>query len=215
MLKKVLHFAALLTFLLNGLGLLSLHAASLNQQEKPVYHDANAKWPNDAVYADACVKRKKEAMVKVMVRLENDLLSAVEIRRLPPDHPAYRDERSYGLFSHARIAKGAYIAEYTGRYRLKRERSKSSRYLLKCSDNLYIDAENYGNETRYVNDYRGVMKSPNSQYYKIDCKEHFYKNVKITSRVVVKARRDIEPGEEIVVNYGRGYCKQWGIVKED
>jgi len=53
------------------------------------------------------------------------------------------------------------------------------------------------------------------KFAKSGCQEYRYKGVTFKGRVVVVATRDIEENEELVVDYGLGYCKKWNIITEE
>jgi SET domain-containing protein len=132
-----------------------------------------------------------------------ELNSKVTVRELPKEHPAYNKHSKKGLFATENIARGELIGEYIGIPCTVKTKSSTSRYTVKRRDNVYIDATIGGNETMFINDYRNIRDAPNVKY--IDA---------VNDRVRVIASQDIKQGEEMVVDYGDGYCKRWGIIQK-
>jgi uncharacterized protein len=95
-----------------------------------------------------------------------------------------------GLFTLEVIAKGACIAEYTGRTLKEAEWCTSrSRYLFEVTAKKTIDGWNKKNLARYINH----SCRPN-------CEIEIRKR-----RVFVMAKRAIKPGEELAYHYGKDY----------
>jgi len=65
--------------------------------------------------------------------------------------------------------------------------------------------------TRFINDFRGVAHEPNVKFSRNGNENYRYKGVIFKGRVVVVACRDIAEDEELLVDYGIGYCKKWKI----
>lgn len=114
-----------------------------------------------------------------------------------------------GLFTDDPIAKGKKIVEYLGEIVSwavceKRAIENKGGYVFHINDNYCIDGYDYTEEyARYANDAAGLVRvkgiKNNSNY------QEFGK------RVFIVSTRNIKPGEEIFVSYGRGY---WNVVKE-
>jgi hypothetical protein len=102
-----------------------------------------------------------------------------------------------GLFTTKPIKKGAVICEYTGDRVVETNPDYENPYALEIRERppTFIDASktNEPGEGRWVNDPRGPGKNASLDY---DEK---------TKRAMVTALRDIEPGEEILVDYGEEY----------
>jgi SET domain-containing protein len=111
-----------------------------------------------------------------------------------------------GLFTLDFIPKNTVIVEYKGRKRTWKEVNKDpghNGYLYYVNRNLVIDARTYlGSKARYANDARGMKKikglNNNSIYIEKD------------DRVFIRASKDIWPGQEILVDYGKEY---WETVR--
>ena len=106
-----------------------------------------------------------------------------------------------GLFTKKFIPKGTRIVEYKGRIGTWREASSnghSSRYVLYVKRDHVIDAEPYKKAIgRFANDAVGFMRRKglnNNAYYEQDGLQIF-----------ITAKKDIEPGSEILVGYGKEY----------
>src|SRR4030095_15704964 len=110
-----------------------------------------------------------------------------------------------GLFTTKFIPKGTRIVEYKGRIVPWKEVSHkdANRYVLYVNRSHVIDAEPYKKAMgRFANDARGLVRikgiTNNSVY------------VKDGSRVFITANKNISPGSEIFVDYGREY---WQAIR--
>jgi SET domain-containing protein len=108
-----------------------------------------------------------------------------------------------GLFTKKFIPKGTRIVEYKGRVSTWREMSSnghSSRYIFYVKRDYVIDAEPYKKAVgRFANDAGGFTRRKginNNAYYEQD-----------GLRIFITATKDIEPGGEILVGYGKEYWK--------
>eukprot|EP00967_Tisochrysis_lutea_P092323 scaffold133041_cov31-Tisochrysis_lutea.AAC.2 len=127
-------------------------------------------------------------------------LAGVVIKALPPDHPV---APQHGLFASESIPCGALIGNYTGLVKLQQGKD-SSRYLVEVHDRqtghrFDIDAEHYGNETRFINDYKGIAVLPNVAFVL-----HYAQGTGEMC-VGVVTQRHVQKGEELLVDYGRHF----------
>jgi len=112
-------------------------------------------------------------------------------------YPPCRVGRSHtglGLFATTPIKRGAVIAEYTGRRiptkeAREKERNGRARYMFELNSHWTIDGSPRSNIARYANH----ACKPNAEA------------IEDRGRVFLRARRRIEPGEEITYDYGRAY----------
>ena len=111
-----------------------------------------------------------------------------------------------GLFTSTLIKKGKRIVEYKGnivKWKDVKYEDATNGYLMYISANVVIDARPSKTFGRYANDAKGNSQiegiKNNAQY---SC---------IGNRVYIEAKRDILPGEEILVGYGKAY---WDLDKE-
>lgn len=104
--------------------------------------------------------------------------------------------RSYaglGLFAEEAIPKGATIIEYVGKPLTPEQEARSrSRYLFEVNKRLTIDGQGRDNTARYINH----SCRPNCE------------PVTPRGRVLIKAKRNIKPGEELAYDYGKAYFDQ-------
>ncbi len=117
-----------------------------------------------------------------------------------------------GLFTTEPIKKGEKIVEYTGENITWAECKKRNEllegfgaYYFYVSERKCVDAQNSPDAmARYANDAAGLMRIPgirnNSNYAVIEGKPY------------IVASRNIKPGEEIFVSYGRDY---WKVIREN
>ena len=80
------------------------------------------------------------------------------------------DGEARGLFARCAIPAGTWIGDFAGLVKTQRP-GDSSRYLLEIwrdpdvpDMRLDVDAQLYGNETRFINDYHGVADAPNISF---------------------------------------------------
>lgn len=112
-----------------------------------------------------------------------------------------------GLFTKVQIRKGTRIVEYKGRiqpWRKVKDEDGHNGYLMYINRNTVINAlpavKTLG---RYANDARGLTRIEGL------CNNAEY--VSEGKRCFIEATRTIEPGEEILVGYGRAY---WTLIKK-
>jgi SET domain-containing protein len=119
-------------------------------------------------------------------------------------------EAGKGLFTRNFIKKGTYIIEYTGYIitwkrvlEIEKHTGVYNQYLYYVNRNHVIDATKCPDAlARYINDARGLSK-----------KTGVINNCKFTEKgkeVFIEALKDILPGEEILISYGKEY---WDIIK--
>jgi SET domain-containing protein len=113
-----------------------------------------------------------------------------------PRKKAFRVGRSrtgLGLFATERIEKRTFIVEYKGPWLTTEQADKlearGNRYLYEINSRWTIDGSSRKNIGRYANH----SCRPNSESHRIDRK------------VVLRAIKAINPGDEITYNYGRDY----------
>lgn len=113
-----------------------------------------------------------------------------------------------GLFTTRFIPKGTRIVEYKGRVTSWKEvdhREGTNGYIYYIKRNHVIDAGNYTRaKARYANDGRGLKRIPgmlNNAAY-----------VEDGNKVYIESTRDIAPGEEILVSYGKEY---WDVIRHN
>jgi SET domain-containing protein len=112
-----------------------------------------------------------------------------------------------GLFTKTLIPKGTKIIEYRGRINTWKalKDADDNGYLFYVNRNHVIDAFPYKKAlARFANDATGMVREKglrnNSQYITEGLK------------VYIAALRDIQPGEEILVGYGKEY---WAIRRQN
>jgi uncharacterized protein len=111
-----------------------------------------------------------------------------------------------GLFTKTFIAKDTKIAEYKGTITTWKEvdhKEGANGYIYYVKRNYVIDAQPHPDAlARYANDAKGLYRckgiSNNSEYLEEGLK------------VFIVAKKDIAPGEEILVDYGKEY---WKVIR--
>lgn len=113
-----------------------------------------------------------------------------------------------GLFTKVFIPKGTYIIEYTGKVTSWKDADHedgNNGYIYFLNRNHVINASKHKAAlARYANDARGLSKVKgilNNAEYEEEKK-----------KVFIKAVKNIEPGQEILVAYGKDY---WDTIKKN
>ncbi|CAB1105190.1 unnamed protein product [Ectocarpus sp. CCAP 1310/34] len=102
-----------------------------------------------------------------------------------------------GLFAREHFTAGAVVCEYTGRQLRTVEalRAPDKSYLMRLGPQVYVDALDHPEVmARYINDCR------NSSLYNVA-----FRKLPQECKALVVALKDIQPGQEIFVDYGRWY----------
>eukprot|EP00047_Mylnosiga_fluctuans_P020727 m.95596 g.95596 ORF g.95596 m.95596 type:complete len:383 (-) comp8607_c0_seq4:442-1590(-) len=110
-----------------------------------------------------------------------------------------------GLFATKIFQPKDEIGFYTGEVVLPSDGS-DSKYIAgmaKCPGSPDIDAEKFGNEMRFINDYRGLAPAANANMDTISCEKCSEWMVKVSATTVIL------PGQEILLDYGDSY---WQVV---
>lgn len=132
-------------------------------------------------------------------------------------------EIGFGCFARSAISAGAYLGEYTGRIspldliRLGNVYIKTANpwyqhflgFLEEPIPPLMIDAQLAGNEFRYVNHIAsGLLLANGGTAVNARNETVFYNG---SFRVVLRAARDIQAGEELRTDYGTAFLQYLGI----
>jgi hypothetical protein len=136
------------------------------------------------------------------------------------NHPAFSRGGSKCLVAKEFIADGDYIGSYGGVIKYYDEEDSKedwNPYQLQPApkSTYYVDGETIGNDMRYINDPRGIgKKEANAKFWRSDDKIGSTKiktrgnKIKETGGFYycdIYAIKDIQPEEEILVDYGDGY----------
>ena len=110
-----------------------------------------------------------------------------------------------GLFCDEHVERGDVVARYSGRMLTREQaRASTSKFILKISDNVYLDAQSIGTwEGRWINDGPHSGREPNCVFASA-----FNTNKVPDSEdrwIKVFATKHIGPGEEILMSYGPEY----------
>lgn len=142
----------------------------------------------------------------------------VLIRPIPSTapHPAAGQR---GLFAARPLTPGEFIIQYTGAVHPNEDSDERSDYDLSLDRDLglSIDAGEAGNEARFINDYRSVAAGPNAEFRDVWVRmpdghvRRWERGIGVFVLPAGKAGRKakgIGKGEEILVNYGRGFWRE-------
>ena len=136
-------------------------------------------------------------------RMRKQRIEGVEIKLAPEDHIL---KNEYCLYASKNFCKYDIIGEYTGEICYN-----NGKYVASIGtdiDNNYfgVDAEQIGNELRFINDYHSIKEEPNvimSICY-VDTYPH----------IMIVCCNNIANGDEILLDYGEAYYKCY-IQKHD
>ena len=103
----------------------------------------------------------------------------------------------YGLYASNKIEKFDILGEYTGNISSNGGRYVAGFKNLEYTNNYGVDAQNSGNELRFINDFRNINIKPNT----------ILRNAYIDKRpkILIVATDDIEENEELLLDYGTDY----------
>lgn len=176
--------------------------------DKPPSH-----WPPELKYLRRCERSKllddsTKLSLATQGIVSKSAPSSTRIRRIDSStHPAYGQ---YGLFASKDLKAGQHIVDYLGRIHLPdaSDTDPESDYDLSFRHgSLYlgIDAAKMGNESRMINDYRGVQPAPNAKF---DSYITAQGEVRMGVFVLGSQKSDargIKKGQEILISYGKGF----------
>ncbi|KAI8097510.1 uncharacterized protein BX664DRAFT_293084 [Halteromyces radiatus] len=112
----------------------------------------------------------------------------------------------FGLEAARTLAPRQLILDYLGVVEYK-SYSSTSDYVLRYGIDLSIDAEKYGNEARFFNDFRGIAPGPNVCFLNyLD-----ERTQRIRVGVFVLGNKKIKKGEELLVSYGKSFWSNRGM----
>ena len=131
----------------------------------------------------------------------------VIVKDLAHNHPLYGEQ---GLYTTKKFEKFDVIGEYLGL--IVGPEVKCGHYLAALEDKLHddslgLDAAHCGNEMRFINSYIGIDFSPNVTMRTV------YMNT--YPHLVIVATRDLDIGEELLLDYGQAYNQLYILKKEE
>ena len=113
------------------------------------------------------------------------------------DHPA---AGQFGLFAAQTLSPGEHVLDYIGCVSTEEHTNVDSQYVACLAPGLLCDAEKFGNEARFTNDFHGTRKNPNVRFERRvdeDTGEH--------RLGIFVLKRKIKKGEELLISYGHNY----------
>ncbi|ORX43036.1 hypothetical protein DM01DRAFT_1340898 [Hesseltinella vesiculosa] len=114
---------------------------------------------------------------------------------------------AYGLVAAQTLQPRQLILDYLGVVEYKDGYSPSSDYVIRFGQDLSIDAEKFGNEARFCNDFRGVAQGPNVCFLNyLD-----ERSQRIRVGIFVLGNKKIKKGEELLVTYGKSFWSNRGM----
>ena len=99
-----------------------------------------------------------------------------------------------GLFTFSEIPKGTFLIEYCGKKLSESEKyASNSKYLFEINNKITLD---------------GYIKDNNAKFINHSCRPNSEFVIK-RDKVYIQSLRKIKPGEEITVDYGPEYFKEY------
>lgn len=183
-------------------------------------HTLNDKWPSSVEFSNNYkweptvpndIKDKYHPTNGARVRT-NHFSKRVYFKRITdPDHPACGE---YGLY--CALPEGAppgtWLLDYVGHVTLGENQNKKSDYVSDFGEQseLACDANTFGNEARFLNDFRNTGKHPNVEFnFRRDklgeLRQGVY--VKLAKDSKVEGFDGVKQHEELLVSYGKSYWR--------
>ena len=174
-------------------------------------------WIHDVLFCSFPLQAGVDQVLLKKLCALSEAMQGVEVRRVPHTHRLHGSKFAYGLYTTKAFHVGHIIGAYAGCLGESLPESRwarrgAARHVGQYSINLdiaqsmgramciEIDAKFVGNESRYINDYRGIAPQPNVELCtKADAQKGIW--------VAVKVAKDICYGEEILVNYGEEFTE--------
>ena len=171
-------------------------------------------WPKGLKYLSFLIWDKSELRNSLRRHVSRKrVMTDIELRPLSPQHVAWKEcvngRKSLGLFAITDLLAGHRVGDYTG-LASEGHSCKQGKYIyeltLPVSGNktiqLFIDAGLCGNETRFVNHFEGVAKSPNCKFI------HSFNERSGEPIVEIRTIRRVEADEELLLDYGPQFTKE-------
>ncbi len=117
--------------------------------------------------------------------LKGELSKKFEIKKTP---------YGLGLFTRLPIKKGKFVIEYTGEKITDAEADRrAGKYLMNLNEKYVIDGKGRENAARYINH---------------SCRPNCIAFVE-GSKLIIRAKKNIEPGQELTYDYGKSYYDEY------
>ncbi|KAL7517978.1 hypothetical protein ACHAWX_002841 [Stephanocyclus meneghinianus] len=128
-----------------------------------------------------------------------------------PKHPAYGEFGLYCALPNG-APPGTWLLDYVGHISLGEDQDNQSDYISDFGEKseLACDANSYGNEARFLNDYRNTGRHPNVEFnFRRDkcgeLRQGVYVKLKKNSKV--EGFDGIKQHDELLVSYGKSYWR--------
>ncbi|CAM9465624.1 unnamed protein product, partial [Ectocarpus fasciculatus] len=127
-------------------------------------------------------------------------IPGIEVRDLGPGHVLAGEQ---GLFATKRFEQFSVVAEYCGRVVPK---TQGGHYVANLEEKEYtesvgVDAEECGNEMRFINAYQGISDGANVKMVVAYIASY--------PHLIIICKKDIEIGEEFLLDYGDDYTNMY------
>ncbi|KAF2834788.1 hypothetical protein M501DRAFT_999795 [Patellaria atrata CBS 101060] len=205
-------------------------ASKSNYKKQSPSAQAPKCWPEDITYlttpryfqsiSPAALRIQKSEVVDLttILPVSTGPSSNVRIKEINnPKHPAHGQS---GLFAARHLAPDAFILQYLGFVHTNEDADPKSNYDLNLDRELGIgvDATHFGNEARFINDYRGISDRPNAEFREVwveMSKGELEKRMGVfvlSAGKSGKRSKGITKNEEILVSYGKGF---WRVLQNE
>ncbi len=138
----------------------------------------------------------------------DDFQNVMSIKHIPDSFVLQEFESNLGKgvfvnLNSSRINKNEFIGIYSGVVRIMPENQRGGLYAFSVSDDIVVDAQVEGNFTRFIN--HGQAKHANVSPQLMQTAHH-------NAQIVLIATKRIQPGCQILMNYGPSYWRDQQIV---
>ncbi len=173
---------------------------------EPAWEPRPTLWPTDIKYGNGVCAWQNRKFVGHFSVPRNQ---STELFRVPPEHPAYGRSSGLGVRATKRIMPGETICHYGSEMFCQSDIVPDSdgSYLMctsKKNSKFIYDARCFGNEMRFINDVRGLSDRPNVELGECVALDNAPDWVTACPIIAIMV---IEPGTEILLNYGQAYWK--------
>eukprot|EP00936_MAST-01D_sp_MAST-1D-sp1_P001993 g1993.t1 len=123
------------------------------------------------------------------------------MRITDPDHPACDQN---GLYAAVDLQCGDWVLDYSGIVSVRSEADAASEYACEFGEQgeLTLDATQWGNEARFINDYRNTGQAKNVEF-----RTRRDRRGELRQGVYVTAKQGVRAGDELLISYGQGFWR--------
>ena len=166
-----------------------------------------------SVYEDVSAHFFRHLLVSPDPASQNRIAPCIEERRVHPLLSIQKIEKphplagQFGVFAQGKIPAGAELGEYAGIVSFGQRKEKRPFKGVHCwrvpfgQAVFHVASDEVANELAFINDFRGLQERPNVRTTWILHRGSYYFGFETI--------REIEPMEELLVDYGKTWATKW------